>query len=132
MTFLYQQTLGREPDQSGFAFWISQTSLALGSMTGDFLDSGEGQASDFQVMAIYQAITGAPPAYDVYLAKLQALRNGTSAQAIFSSLLAASPTLPRHVPVSESAGPRAHQRGTHLRQCSRAFHFVQQPLHPAL
>ncbi|MDR3702882.1 MAG: FG-GAP-like repeat-containing protein [Candidatus Sulfopaludibacter sp.] len=91
VTFLYQQTLGREPDQGGFAFWLGQSQVALGAMTGDFLDSPEGQASDFAVMAMYQAITGAPPAYATYLANLQALRNGTSAQSLFSAILAGIP-----------------------------------------
>ena len=91
ITFLYQQTLGREPDQGGFAFWLGQSAVALGAMTGDFLDSPEGQASDFAVMAMYQAVTGAPPAYATYLANLQALRNGTSAESLFSTILAGIP-----------------------------------------
>ncbi len=91
ITFLYQQTLGREPDQGGLAFWLGQSAVALGAMTGDFLDSPEGQASDFAVMAMYQAVTGAPPSYATYLANLQALRNGTSAQALFATILAGIP-----------------------------------------
>jgi ankyrin repeat protein len=70
--FLYQQVLGREPD-AGRRF------PALGRLGADLLDSQEARDTDFQAMAMYQAINGSAPGYPAYLELLQALRNGTPA-----------------------------------------------------
>ncbi len=90
VTFLYQRTLGREPDASGLANWTGQGAPALGRMTADLLDSKEGQDSDFETMAMYQAIDGSAPAYSTYLTALQALRNRTPAQSQFTAILGGS------------------------------------------
>jgi len=71
---LYQQSLGREPDPAGFSFWTCTTPAAvnpcanlgvagLGQMVDDFLTSPEGMNTDFQVLAIYQAILGRLPVF---------------------------------------------------------------------
>jgi uncharacterized protein len=87
VTFLYQQALGREPDASGFDGWTGPGASALGRMTADLLDSKEARDSDFETMAMYQAINGSAPQHSTYLAALQALRNGTPAQSQFMAIL---------------------------------------------
>jgi ankyrin repeat protein len=91
VAFLYQRTLGREPDPAGFAFWTGPGAPSLGRMTADFLDSAEGQDSDFEVIAMHQAINGSAPGYRTYLAALEALRNGTTAESQFAAILGGSP-----------------------------------------
>ena len=71
---LYQRALGREPDAGGFSFWTCTTPATvspcanlgvagLGQMVDLFLQSQEGMSSDFQVLAIYQAILGRMPVF---------------------------------------------------------------------
>ncbi len=54
VAFLYQQILGREPDPG-------QPQLPLANLAADLLNRPEARDSDFEVMAMYQAVTGAPP-----------------------------------------------------------------------
>jgi uncharacterized protein len=101
ITWLYQHVTGREPDASGFAFWLGQGAQALGRMTADLLNSAEVRDSAFRVMAIYQAINGSAPEYSDWLtfmnsAAVQAQRNGLPthadpAQSQFAALLSGSP-----------------------------------------
>jgi hypothetical protein len=79
MAFLYQQILGREPDPG-------QSRLPLGNLAADLLNRPEARDSDFEVMAMYQAVTGAPPEFPAWLAALQAIRNGLSAESQFTSI----------------------------------------------
>ncbi|HTS51151.1 MAG TPA: DUF4214 domain-containing protein, partial [Bryobacteraceae bacterium] len=90
---LYQRALGREPDTGGYNFWTCTTPnppqpcanlgiAGLGNMVDLFLGSsaamglnaplnappgqasvGEGESSDFQVLAIYQAILNRAPSF---------------------------------------------------------------------
>jgi uncharacterized protein len=79
VAFLYQQILGRE---SGPA----QPQLPLGSLAASLLNRSAAQDSDFEVMAMYQAVTGAPPQFPAWLAALQAIRNGMTAKSQFTSI----------------------------------------------
>jgi hypothetical protein len=94
VTYLYQHILGREPDASGFALWTGPSDTGapsvLGRMTADLLNSAEAQDSDVSVMAMFQAINGSAPDYATWLAALQALRNGSTAQAQFAAILGSS------------------------------------------
>ncbi|HEX4136034.1 MAG TPA: ankyrin repeat domain-containing protein [Bryobacteraceae bacterium] len=96
ITYLYQHAVGREPDASGFAFWLGQGAQAIDRMTTALLDSAEVRDSAFRVMAMYQAINGSAPEYSTWLAALQAQRNRSfsvadPAQAQFTALLGGSP-----------------------------------------
>jgi hypothetical protein len=85
---LYEQLLGRDPDQSGFAFWSSLSSVGLGQMADDFLTSPEAFGSDFAVMAAYQAALGTPPTYAQFAVALADIRTGRqTAGGLFSSLI---------------------------------------------
>ncbi len=90
---LYEQLLGRDPDQNGFAFWVGVSTVGLGQMADDFLTSSEAFGTEFAVMAAYQAALGAPPSYAQFSASLPALRAGTqSVGGLFTSLLPAGYT----------------------------------------
>ena len=101
---LYQRSLGREADTGGYNFWTCTTPLVvqpcanlgiagLGSMVDLFLASSsalgynaplnsppgqasvpEGESSDFQVIAIYQAILGRLPVYAEWAAAVAPFR----------------------------------------------------------
>ncbi len=101
---LYQRALGREADTGGYNFWTCTTPLVtqpcsnlgvagLGSMVDLFLASSsalgynaplnagpgnasvpEGESSDFQVIAIYQAILGRLPVYSEWAAAVAPFR----------------------------------------------------------
>jgi hypothetical protein len=84
---LYEQILGRHPDAGGFAFWTGSGAAGLGQMADSFLTSPEVFASDFAVMAAYQAVLGAPPTYAQFTGALTAIRKGTqTAGGLFASL----------------------------------------------
>jgi uncharacterized protein len=76
---LYQQILGREPDPG-------HPQLPLAELAVSLLNRPEARASDFAVMAMYQAVTGAPPEFPVWLAAVQAIRNGLTAESQFASI----------------------------------------------
>jgi ankyrin repeat protein len=76
---LYQQILGREPAPA-------QPQLPLGSLAASLLNRPEVRDSAFEVMAMYQAVTGAPPQFPAWLAALQAIRNGLTAESQFASI----------------------------------------------
>ena len=85
---LYEQLLGRDPDQSGFAFWTNLSAVGLGQMGDDFLTSPEAFGSDFAVMAAYQAALGTPPTYGQFAAALADIRTGRQTVAgLFNSLI---------------------------------------------
>jgi len=87
VTALYQTVLGRDPDESGYAFWTGGGVAGLGEMLDSFLTSAEGVNSDFAVMAAYQAATGAPPTYAQFRAAVTAIRSGAmSIPTLFGSL----------------------------------------------
>jgi len=87
---LYEQLLGREPDQGGFNFWNGQGAAGLGLMADSFLISPEAQNSDFQVLAEYQAALGRFPTFTEYSMALTSLRTGSSPSDLFTQLLGAS------------------------------------------
>ncbi|HTX36333.1 MAG TPA: DUF4214 domain-containing protein [Bryobacteraceae bacterium] len=85
---LYEQLLGRDPDPTGFAFWTGEGGTALGQMADSFLTSPESFNSDFAVMAVYQAATGAAPSYAQFTAAVTAIRAGTqTVPGLFNSLI---------------------------------------------
>jgi ankyrin repeat protein len=84
VAYLYQHVLGREPDAPEFALWTGQG--ALGRMTADLLNGAEARDSDFEAMAMYQAINGSAPEYSAWLDAVQALRNGKTAESQFRAL----------------------------------------------
>jgi hypothetical protein len=95
VAYLYQHILGREPDASGLASGPDQTAPAIGRVTADLvtahlMDSPEARTSAFQVMGMYQAVSGSAPEYSAWLAAVQALRNGTPAPAQFAAILSGS------------------------------------------
>ncbi len=60
---LYQRILGREPDSSGFTFWLGVANAnpgGLGMMVDNFLTSPEALNTDFLPLAIHQSILGTP------------------------------------------------------------------------
>jgi len=101
---LYQTSLGREPDTGGYNFWTCTTPLViqpcsnlgiagLGNMVDQFLASssalglnaplnsppgqasvGEGESSDFQVIAIYKAMLGTLPTFAQWQAAVAPFR----------------------------------------------------------
>jgi len=79
VALLYQQILGREPDPG-------QPQLPLDNLAASLLNRPEARDSDFEAMAMYQAVTGAPPQYPVWLAALQAIRNGLTAESQFTAI----------------------------------------------
>jgi len=84
---LYEQFLGRDPDQSGFAFWSGLTGANLGQIADAFLTSPESFDHSFAVLAAYQAAWGAPPTYAEFMASVMAVRAGGSVGGLFTSLL---------------------------------------------
>ena len=90
VAYLYQHVLGREPDASDLALWtgasVAGAAQALGRMTVELLDSAEARDSDFQAMAMYQAINGSAPEYSTWLEVVQALRNGKTAESQFTAM----------------------------------------------
>ncbi|HLJ44536.1 MAG TPA: DUF4214 domain-containing protein [Bryobacteraceae bacterium] len=88
---LYQQLLGREPDQAGFNFWTGQGGAALGQMADSFLISQEAVVSDFVVMAVYQAALNRAPSFAEYTKGLTGIRsNSQDAATLYASLLGSS------------------------------------------
>ncbi len=88
---LYQQLLGREPDQNGFNFWTGQGSAALGQMADSFLTSQEAQVSDFEVMVVYQAALNRSPTFAEYSKALTGIRSGSQdAPSLYAALLGSS------------------------------------------
>ncbi len=85
---VYEQLLGRDPDAGGFAFWTGSGGAGLGQMADSFLTSPEAFNSDFVVMAVYQAVAGAPPTFAQYTAAVASLRAGTqTVTSLFNSLV---------------------------------------------
>ncbi len=74
---LYQQILGREPDQGGFNFWTNQGAGSLGQMADSFLTSPEAQGSDWAVLEAYQGALGRFPSFAEYQTALLGIRAGT-------------------------------------------------------
>jgi len=88
---LYQQILGREPDQGGFNFWTGQGAGSLGQMADAFLTSPEAQATDFAVLEAYQGALGRFPNFNEYQTALLGIRAGTqTVSGLFTSLLGTS------------------------------------------
>ncbi len=79
VAFLYQRILGREPDPG-------QPQLRLANLAADLMNRPEARDPDFEVMAMYQAVTSAPPEQLTYLAALQSIRNGLAAESQFTSI----------------------------------------------
>ncbi len=84
---LYEQLLGRDPDAGGFGFWSGSGGAGLGQMADSFLTSPEAFNSDFAVMAVYQAATGAPPTFAQYTAAVANIRAGTQTVTSLFNLL---------------------------------------------
>ena len=90
---LYEQLLGRDPDSGGFTFWTGTGAASLGQMADAFLTSAESFNSNFAVMAVYQAATGAPPTYAQFIAAVAGVRAGTqSITGLINSLIGANYT----------------------------------------
>ncbi len=88
---LYQQILGREPDQGGFNFWTGQGAASLGQMADSFLTSPEAQGSDFAVLEAYQGALGRFPSFNEYETALLKVRAGTlTVSALYTQLLGTS------------------------------------------
>jgi hypothetical protein len=85
---LYQNVLGREPDSAGLTYWLSQGSLALGTMAAEFESSTEGMDTNWLTLEIYQAINGGST-FASFPGGLAVVRGG-NASTLFASLLAAS------------------------------------------
>lgn len=83
---LYEQLLGRDPDSAGFAFWTGRGGAGLGQMADAFLTSPEAFNSDFAVMAVFQAATGAPPNFAQFSAGLADLRGGSTVAELFDAM----------------------------------------------
>ncbi len=84
---LYEQLLGREPDQAGFNFWTGQGAAGLGQMADSFLTSPEAQTTDFQVLTAYQGALGRFPSFAEYSQSLARLRSGSTPSDLFTQLL---------------------------------------------
>ncbi len=74
---LYQQILGREPDPG-------QPQLALADLATSLLNRPEVRDSAFQLIAMYQAVTGAPPQFPAFLVVLEEIRNGRTTESQFA------------------------------------------------
>jgi hypothetical protein len=83
---LYEQLLGRDPDAGGFAFWTGSGGAGLGQMADSYLTSPEAFNSDFAVMAVYLAATGAPPSFNQFIAGVAAIRTNQTVAGLFNSL----------------------------------------------
>ena len=85
---LYEQLLGRDPDQPGLAFWTGQGEAGLGQMADSFLTSPEAFNSDFAVLAAYQAALGGPPTLTQFTAAVSSIRAGAqTVGGLFASLI---------------------------------------------
>jgi len=88
---LYQQILGREPDQGGFNFWTGQGAGSLGQMADSFLTSPEAMGSDFAVLEAYQGALGRFPSFNEYQHALLGVRAGSQTiSGLFTTLLGTS------------------------------------------
>ena len=83
---LYEQLLGRDPDPSGFAFWTGAGGASLGQMADSFLTSPEAFNTDFAVMAVFQAASGALPNFAQFSAGLADLRGGSTVAELFDAM----------------------------------------------
>jgi uncharacterized protein len=81
VSLLYQQILGREPDPG-------QPQPPVANLAADLLNRTEARDSAFQVLAMYQALTGAPPQFADWVVGVQAIRNGQTAESQFTSIAA--------------------------------------------
>ena len=79
VALLYQQILGREPDPG-------QPKLPLADLAAELLNRPEARDSDFKVMAMFEAVTGAPPQFPAWLTAVQAMRNGQTIESQFASI----------------------------------------------
>ena len=94
VAFLYQRILGREADAAGFARFTGQDAPPLGLAAAELLDGKEARDTDFQALAMYRAADGGVPGYPAYMDTVQALRQGSSAEAQFMEMLQRSACAP--------------------------------------
>jgi hypothetical protein len=123
---LYQRSLGREPDTSGFSFWtcttpatVSPCSLlgvgGLGQMVDLFLENPEGMSGDFQVLALYQAFLGRLPVFSEWSGAIAPFRaNDTqtgwnaAAAALIATLVNSSEYAGRYGPAGNTSNAVAN------------------------